>query len=163
MSNARRKWVANASPIIVLAKVSQVRLLEVLSDELVIPSGVAAEIAQGSQSDPARNWIQSQGEVYVREPSAHVSQVTAHDLGAGETQVLSWAFRNDGFEALVDDRAARACASSLGIPVRGTLGIILVAKKVGLLQEVEPVFERIVEAGLRIDPDLIDAALRSVE
>jgi predicted nucleic acid-binding protein len=36
---------------------------------------------------------------------------------------------------LLDDRAARNCASALKIPVRGTLGVLLLAKKNGKIAQ----------------------------
>jgi predicted nucleic acid-binding protein len=73
--------------------------------------------------------------------------------------VLAWARKHTDYEAILDDRAARNCALSLGIPVRGTLGVILLAKREGLLSHVQPVFARLQEAGLRIAPVVLDTAL----
>ena len=82
------------------------------------------------------------------------------DLGPGETAVLSWARRHAGFEALIDDRAARTCAAALGIPARGTLGVLLLAKKEGLVDRVGPVVDEVIAAGLRVDNRLREAVLR---
>ena len=49
-----RKWVVNASPIIVLAKINHLLLLQHVAKELVVPAGVAKEIGQGPEDDPAR-------------------------------------------------------------------------------------------------------------
>lgn len=86
--------------------------------------------------------------------------VAAWDLGLGESQVISWAYKNPGFEAILDDRAARKCALSLKIPVRGTLGVILLAKKDGRLAKAEPLLNQLVQIGFRLDPDLLRATLR---
>jgi len=56
-------------------------------------------------------------------------------LGAGESEVLTWARQNPGYEAILDDRAARNCAITLQIPVRGTLGVALLAKREGLIHK----------------------------
>lgn len=85
--------------------------------------------------------------------------ILAWGLGAGESQVLTWARQNPGYEAILDDRAARNCAITLGILVRGTLGIVLLAKREGLIPRVRPVFEQLLEAGLRIAPEVLDMAL----
>ena len=74
--------------------------------------------------------------------------ILAWGLGAGESQVLTWARQNPGYEAILDDRAAR-----------GTLGIVLLAKREGLIPRVRPVFEQLLEAGLRIAPEVLDMAL----
>ncbi len=49
-----RRWVVNASPLIVLTKINQVHLLFELCDEVIIPSGVAREICVASDNDPAK-------------------------------------------------------------------------------------------------------------
>lgn len=49
-----RKWVVNASPLIALAKISQVGLFPQLCSTLVIPRGVVQEIQAGPDDDPAK-------------------------------------------------------------------------------------------------------------
>ena len=53
-----KKWVVNASPIISLCNIDKVSLLVELCDELLIPKGVAEEINQGPENDPAKIWLQ---------------------------------------------------------------------------------------------------------
>ena len=88
MNRSGRKWVADASPVIVLAKVSQIHLLEELPDKLVIPSAVEQEITKGPPNDAALLWIQSQGAKYIQEAEPKGDLISAWGLGAGETQVL---------------------------------------------------------------------------
>lgn len=152
-----RKWVTNASPLILLGKIGRIVWLESLSKELVIPDGVAVEVRAGIESDAAANWIANSGSIYIREIGKSDPVIAAWDLGTGESQVLMWARQNSGFEALLDDRAARICAETLQIPVRGTLGIVLLAKREGLISKVKPVIEELINAGLRIDPVTVQA------
>ena len=49
-----KKWVVNASPLIVLARINHLFLLQQVAEELVVPAGVAQEIAQGPEDDQAR-------------------------------------------------------------------------------------------------------------
>jgi predicted nucleic acid-binding protein len=117
------KWVVNASPLILLAKVEHISLLPKLTEQLVIPTSVVAEVQGGPSSDPAQAWLSGEGAAWFRADIAAVSSVAAWDLGAGETAVLSWAHEHGDFEAILDDRAARKCAVIERIPVRGTLGV----------------------------------------
>jgi predicted nucleic acid-binding protein len=158
-----RKWVVNASPLIVLGKVAEIALLERLCSTLVIPEGVVHELDRGPNDDPARIWVQGEGACFIRRLEEIPPLIMAWDLGKGETEVLAWAHLNSNYEAIVDDRAARNCASSVGIRVRGTLGIILLAKRQGLLAEVKPLFNRLVDSGLRIDGDLLQFACRAAD
>jgi predicted nucleic acid-binding protein len=81
----------------------------------------------------------------------------------GETEVISWAYFNSGYEAILDDRAARNCAASVGVPVRGTIGIILLAKKEGVLFQVKPLLSRLMASGFRIAPELLREAYKLAE
>lgn len=157
-----RRWVANASPLIALGRISQLDLVLDLSEELVVPVGVAQEVARGPADDPARTWLEKNAGLLVRELKSVSHAVAAWDLGLGESHVVTWAYEHRGYEAILDDRAARTCARALGIPVRGTIGVILVAKKEGRIPSVRPIFDGLVSAGFRIDPELLAAATKLV-
>jgi len=105
-----RKWVVNASPLIVLAKIDMLWLLEKLCIDLAIPSGVVEEINDGPMEDPARKWIDLEGARFKVDVSDVPTMISAWDLGKGESQVLAWAHLNRDYEAILDDRAARNCA-----------------------------------------------------
>lgn len=158
-----RRWIADASPLIVLAKIGYERLLPDLCEELIIPSAVAEEIQAGASDDPARSWVLGQGSRYVRQIESLSNAVVSWDLGRGETTVLSYAHEQAGAEVIVDDRAARNCAVSLGIPVRGTMGVILLAKKAGIIRRAGPLLDDIAGAGLHVAPDVLRAAWRLAE
>ena len=155
-----RKWVINASPLIVLTKISQVDILHQMCSEIVIPSGVVQEINSGPENDPARIWIRDKGKSWVREFSQIDPLVAAWDIGLGESQVLSWAYNHPDYEAILDDRAAKNAALSLGIPVRGTLGVILLAKQEGRLLQIKPILEELVAVGFRVSPQVLQAVLQ---
>jgi predicted nucleic acid-binding protein len=155
-----RKWVVNASPVILLADVGHVKLLTTLCPTLVIPETVAKEIHAGPYEDTAQRWLNSAGQKYIHPVQSTDVTIAGWDLGAGESAVLTWAHSHQEYEAILDDRAARDCAVTLNIPVRGTLGVVLLAKRAGLIPQVRPVFDLIVEAGLRITPDVLQTALR---
>jgi predicted nucleic acid-binding protein len=150
-----RKWVVNASPLITLGKVSGLWLFEKMCSDLVIPEGVVWEIDQGSADDPARIWIHREGTHFVRRLEDIHPVVIAWDLGKGETDVLSWAYFNREYEAVLDDRAARNCASSLGLRYRGTLGVMLLAKKEGVLPQIKPLVNKLVDSGFRINEEVL--------
>lgn len=153
-----RKWVVNASPLIVLSKINHLFLLQRLAGEIVVPAGVAKEIAQGPKDDPARQWVQTQGQALVREMETIPPVINAWDLGLGESEVLGWAYLNPGYEAVLDDRAARNCALSLNLPTRGTISVILLAKKQGYLPEVTPILLQLEQAGFRVSPTIVATA-----
>lgn len=157
---ANRRWVVNASPLILLARIERIALLRDLCAELIVPAAVAAEVQAGLHVDAAQMWLNSAGAIYIRALEETDAVVAGWDLGAGESEVLSWVHNHAGYEAILDDRAARDCALALRIPVRGTLGVILLAKREGLVPRVAPLFQELRQAGLRIHPDILKAASR---
>jgi predicted nucleic acid-binding protein len=63
---------------------------------------------------------------------------------------------------VVDDLAARRCAQALGIPVRGTLGLVLLGKRRGRLAAARPVLESLRRAGMYLSDSVMNRALRAV-
>jgi predicted nucleic acid-binding protein len=153
------KWVVNASPLISLARLNQTSLLFELCDEMVIPSGVAGEINQGTDDDPAKLWFHKSGMDRVKDVGMISPVIAAWDLGRGESEVINWAYNYPSYETILDDRAARNCALSLNIRVRGTIGVILLAKQRQKIKRVKPLLNQLIQNGFRIDPELIKTAI----
>lgn len=153
------RWVVNASPIISLTKIDRIHLLSQLCDEMVIPQGVADEISLGGYHDSAVTWLRQVGQSFTQTVPETDLQVASWDLGIGEGQVLSWAIQNPGYEAIIDDLAARKAAKVLQIPVRGTLAVIILAKQAGYISSAKTDLESLIEVGLRISPAVLQQAL----
>jgi predicted nucleic acid-binding protein len=158
-----KHWVVNASPIISLTKIDRIHLLSDLCDQIVIPQGVADEINQGGYADSAVTWLQQTGKAFIQAAPEIDSKVANWDLGLGESQVLSWVISHTGYEAIIDDLAARKAAQILQIPVRGTLAVIVLAKQMGHISSVKQDLENLVEVGLRISPVVFAQALTLAE
>lgn len=154
-----KRWVINTSPIISLTKIGRIHLLTELCDQVVIPQGVADEINQGGYADIAVTWLQQAGQTFIQAAPEIDSKVANWDLGLGESEVLSWAIHHPGYEAIIDDLAARKAAKILQIPVRGTLAIIVLAKQMGHISSVKQDLENLIGAGLRISPAVLIQAL----
>ena len=65
-------------------------------------------------------------------------------------------------EAIIDDLAGRKCATCLKIPVRGTLGIVMTAKKRGIVPQARPVIEHLIRSGLYLSSQILDEALKRI-
>ena len=152
------RWVLNASPLIVLAKINHQHLLPQLADEILIPQAVLAEINAGPTGDPARQFLAT-SPLSVAEVTPD-PVVVAWDLGTGEVAVLSHALTHRGWTAVVDDGAARRCARALGIPLLGTLGLVLRARLAGHIPAAVPVLRAIQAQGFRLDDEVIRLSLQ---
>ena len=156
-----RLLVVNASPLILLGKIGRLEILPQLATELHVPGSVATEVRAGPESDPARKWLAKEGERYVANESINVDlRVLSWGLGAGESAVISDALSLRSSVALLDDRAARNCAKVFQIPCIGTAGVLLKAKRLGLVPLVGPELERLTSEGSFLHPKVRKEVLR---
>ena len=151
------QWVVNASPLIVLARIGYENLLFDFADETVIPAAVQTEINNGPLNDAARLFLRK-GSIPVVQ-AYPPAELIAWDLGAGETAVLAYALANPGWVAILDDGAARKCARSFYIPHKGTLGVILMAKRRGLIPSATEILHALRANGFRLDDNLLQDVL----
>jgi predicted nucleic acid-binding protein len=119
--------VVNASPLIVLAKVGHLSLLEALATDVFVPEPVAIEVLAGEPGDPARTALATGfgSRLAITEIPATVIEWS---LGAGESSVIAACLARPGSTAVLDDAEARACARTLSVPMIGTLGIVVRAR-----------------------------------
>ena len=154
--------VADASPLIVLARAEWMEILLVAGERLVVPRPVAAEVFRRGPNDPAVRALTELAWLEVLEPGPFSPRVLAWDLDLGETAVLSWALAHPGAEAIIDDKAGRRCAESLGIPIRGTVGLILEARHRGVIAAARPVIDDVRRSGLYLSDRVVNEALRRI-
>lgn len=86
-------------------------------------------------------------------------QIQSWGLGPGESAVLTWAHAHVGSDAIIDDLAGRRCAAAFNIPVRGTLGLVLVAKQRGRISSARPVLEQLRQSGMYLSDAVMSHAL----
>lgn len=154
--------IINASPLIFLSRSGYLGLLQALTKEVRVPEPVAAEILRRGRHDISARAIE-QTEWLIITPVAHIPPaITEWGLGAGESSVLALALAHSGAEAIIDDLAGRKCAARLSIPVRGTLGIVLIAKNRGLIPKARPVLKEMMTSGLYLSRKVLNEALRRV-
>ncbi|MDW7981001.1 MAG: DUF3368 domain-containing protein [Verrucomicrobiales bacterium] len=152
-------WVINASRIILLAKAEVIHFLPLLCKELVIPAGVVGEVHNVRITDTAKAWLEGDGKRFIRMCTTLHPALAHWRGGAGEAEAISWALQNPGFTAILDDRRARAFAKRHGVPVVGSLRIIVLAKERGLIAEAKPALEKLRGAGAYVADELIDRAI----
>lgn len=155
--------VVNASPIIFLEQVGGLDWLARLARVVIVPAAVLGEIVAGSDLSPGLTPQRLSVQFQITPDLSLPSEIAGWDLGAGESQVLATVRAGPGREAVLDDRQARRCARSLGLLTTGTLGIILRAKKAGLISEARPVVESLLQSKMHLTRDLVEIALAGVD
>lgn len=148
--------VSDTSPILNLSRISRLELLPSLYGEVLIPSAVYAELTDYRDDLPPGVDLASLAWLRV---SAAADQervrVLRENLDAGEAEAIALAVGCGADLLLVDERRARRIASAAGIPVTGLLGVLAAAKRVGLIHQVKPVLDELIEvARFWIGPEL---------
>ena len=149
------RLVVNASPLIVLTKSGLLDIVESLADEWIVPQPVFDEITKKPDVSPAR--IEKLPKLSVPTVSMEPC-VLGWDLGNGESSVLAFS-QNNHLPVCIDDRAAWRCAQTLGLPTIGTIGLLLRAKKAGLLPTIKAGISQLQNAGLWLSPAFVQQLL----
>ena len=81
------------------------------------------------------------------------------EVTQGEAAAIALA-KNEGGLLLMDDDRGRRLAFRLGLAVKGTLGILILAKRRGHIANVGPLLNDLLANGIRLSTKLIEATIR---
>lgn len=152
--------VADSGPLIALGRLDRLALLGGVFGQVQVPRAVLAEcMARPELLDAQRiKAAVADGTLLPCEATA----IIASGLQTGERAAIGRAIEI-GAALLADDRAARLHASARGLVVIGTLGVLVWAKRIGLLQAVAPLVEQLHAGGHRLGAAAIAAALLAAQ
>jgi len=162
MRSFARRWVINASPLILLGKTEHLELLFELADVVVVPRAVIREIAARSDGRKILHRLSESSSYLAAKDEIVRPEILRWDLGAGETQVIANAQRYGADRLVLDDMAARRGAMAMGFKVIGTLGVVGRAKRMGKIERAAPIIERLRQTGLYVSEELVQEILREV-
>lgn len=120
------KLVSNSSPLIFLAKLNFLELLE--KDQIIIPTAVHQELLakESAENDKLTRFL-SEKNITVFSPQKN--QIQSNSLGKGEMEAINLAIEHEIPDILIDDRRARSFAEIQNLKPHGTIWIILRAYK----------------------------------
>jgi uncharacterized protein len=150
--------VLNNTPLVAFWAIGRLDILRDLFTEVLIPQEVeqeflATEEATRRQALADAPWVRT---VQLSSPRKAVAYV---GLDPGEAAVLAVAEERDARLVILDDKKARQFAERMGIPLTGTLGVLLRAKQSGFIESVADPIRELLKVGLFLSPDLIRRAL----
>ena len=150
--------IADTGPLLALARIGQLALLAKLYSNIVVTQAVFDEC----QAKPARLDALAVKAAYdiklfvlVEDPKIPTS---LSSLDLGEQTVLAAAKQRNA-TALIDESKGRKVAKARQIPVVGTVGILLLAKKHGLIAAIKPFLMSLLDSGYRLSPALLTKAM----
>ena len=144
--------VSNSSPLIALDRIGRLELLNRLLGEVLVPPAVAREVFLDRELP---GWIRIKP--LTRSPEIFMSPT----LGAGEREAIALAVELGASRVILDDLPARRLAATLRLPVIGTVGLILAAKRAGHVPLIASILDELLTAGFRLSPSVVAAALAS--
>lgn len=136
--------VADASCLIVLENNGELNLLEKLFGEILITEEVKTEFGLDLPG-----WIKVK-KIHNKTQQNALELI----LGKGEASSISLALENAGSLLIIDEKKGRRIAQEMGVKIIGTLGVVLSARKDGLLDSVEEFLEKLENAGFYISQNL---------
>lgn len=145
--------VSNSSPLISLAAVQQLELLKQLFEEIIIPTAVYDEVVVQGQNKPGANdveraeWIISKA---VRNRKDLESLRKDYHLGHGESETIVLVYELQADWIILDELPARKAANDHGQRLIGTIGILLLAKDLGLIHSVREILDLLIQHGFRV-------------
>lgn len=160
------KVVCDTNIIIDFSKIGRLDLLKDVFDEVLIPNEVKEELMAGEgagESDGIEDtdvkkalpgWISIKT---VKDLFALENLKINIDKGESASIVL---YKETNSDLLaINDLKARGIAHALEIKIIGTLGILLLAKDKGLIQEIKPLMEKLRKNGAYVSNSLYNRIL----
>ncbi len=156
--------VANSSPLVYLAALSDFSLLQQLFGALAIPPAVYREVVTEGAGYPVGAAVSAALDQWL-----HVLQLTkpaprlGPEIHAGEAEAIGLALGISADAVLIDDRAAVRQARKLGLLAVPTPSIYIRAKRRGLIPSVREKLNQLRQAGFWLKEADYDTVLREAE
>ncbi|QTR50732.1 DUF3368 domain-containing protein [Candidatus Thiothrix anitrata] len=154
--------VADTSPLIALAKLQQLTLLNSEFSNVHVPLTVLSEATRDMQRPDARliRDFASKHLIVHEDADNEFCTQLRKTLDEGELQALHLARQLD-CGVLIDEHIGRQVAQSYQIPVIGVLGILLKAKQSGAISAVAPLINDLLAQEYRLSKALIQKVLQA--
>lgn len=144
----QEKVYVDTSSLIILKKINALDLLNKIYSNVIITNYIQLELNEAIPS-----WISVELTYNIDQ-----SFLKNFNLGLGETSIIINAIKNNGF-LILDDLKARKIATTLSLRYTGSIGILIIAKELKLIDSVKYFLEKIQETNFRLSDALINKIL----
>ena len=153
--------VTNTGPLVILAKIDQLGLLQQMFTRIVIPPAVHRELMAKSGIEVRRlDAALTQFIEITAEPELLPAvQIVTDHLDAGEQQAIALAHARNT-TLVIDERLGRQAARQLGLTVTGSAGVLIEARRRGYIPAVRPLLEAARRQGYWLSDELIAMAAK---
>ena len=157
--------VSDTTPIISLTKLDMLDILGRFYDEVLLPKTVFEEVCRNPMFAAEAEAVQKCVFMKVKAVS-HIQSVKilrAAGLDLGESEAIVLADTMPDSLLLMDERKGRQIALNMGIQIIGTLGILLQAKMLGLIKNIKPLLDTLLNENIRISETLYNSILEQAD
>lgn len=151
--------ICDSSPLIALSIINQLDLLDKLFGEVYVPLSVFSEVAFESKPEAHRIELWAKGKV-VSATDEPLRQSFSLLLDVGESEAMALYFEKKADYLLIDEKKGRRIAAYNHINIVGSLGILLLSKRKGLISSVAPLLDIIQQSYIRISDELYRKTLQ---
>jgi predicted nucleic acid-binding protein len=153
------KAVVNSTPLIALSIIGYLPLLNILFKQVFVPISVYEEVVLQGEGRPGAEAVAQASWLRVEAPERPLllpAELLQLDRGEQDAILLTQAIQADW--VLIDERLARSVASSLGLQVKGTLGVLLIAYRLGLIsrEAATKAVQELAGSSVRLNPRLLE-------
>jgi len=158
--------VADAGPLIGFARIGKLDIIRHLFNFVFIPQKVFDEITVAGEKPGAKavskavtsGWIK-----IVKVQNNKLTDKLSVLVDKGEAEAIQLSLERNADLLLIDDKKGRKVARKFGIKIIGTGGVLLKAKKIGLINQVSFAISDLANAGYRISTALCNKILELAE
>lgn len=152
--------VADSGPLISFARIGQLKLMARMVHRVVIPPAVLEELAPRGKRRKGAYALQRAPWIVVEDlKDPHVLDRVSPHIKGGERAAIALAYEQ-GLPLLIDDFAGRQEAERLKIRIIGSVGLLLEAKKRGVIPKVKPILDALLQDGFRLAQEIYQEVLR---
>lgn len=151
--------VADSSPLITLALIDKLEILELLFKEVIISEAVYEEISKKDKPKSVKLGEYFKNNVKIVNNKIAVN-ILKQDIDLGEAESIILALELKIEDILIDDLKGRKYAKIEGLKIIGSMGLLIEAKKRGFIQEIKPLIEILVKNDIRLGEALIEQVLK---
>lgn len=141
--------ITDTSCFVLLGKIKALHILQQLFTTVLTTPEIADEYGSALP-----DWI------LIRPADQSLKEKFLEYVDPGEASAIALASVVSCDYIILDDMAARKLAEKLGLPIKGTIGVLLMAKQKGIIPLLSPYLDIIQQTNFRLSQHLIDGFIK---
>lgn len=155
--------ISNSGPLIALAGIGRLEILRAVYSSIAVPPAVVREVMEAGEGRVGASALAEAGWIERAELASEPDAFLRAELGAGEAEAIALALRRGTRLVLLDERRARRVAElAYGLRVRGTVGTLAAARRLGVVPEVRPLLRAMQGNGYYLADELVERVCRDL-